>query len=166
MKDASIVHITAHGHILHADIFLAPGHGATIYISNRRTSVDRWWLTARLVVLSCCHSGRGQISPKASWALQGPRNRSTLGSGHALGDPRWGNDAIYEAVLRQHLRGMLCLSGFAEIDAGIKEELPGCRLGAFSISRGRHQRNLTKTEISTKFADIPYSCMNGKQRCL
>ena len=82
MKDASIIHIAAHGLIDDADIFLAPNEGAPKppseehYLLSAKDVVE-CTLAARLVVLSCCHSGRGQISAEGVVGIA----RSFLGAG-------------------------------------------------------------------------------------
>ena len=82
MKDASIIHIAAHGHMDDADIFLAPNEGAPKPPSEEHylltaKDVTKCTLVARLVVLSCCHSGRGQISAEGVVGIA----RSFLGAG-------------------------------------------------------------------------------------
>ena len=82
MKDASVIHIAAHGHIDDADIFLAPNEGAPKPPSEEHylltaKDVIKCTLVARLVVLSCCHSGRGQISAEGVVGIA----RSFLGAG-------------------------------------------------------------------------------------
>ena len=82
MKDASIIHIAAHGHMDEADIFLAPNKGAPKppsedhYLLTAK-DVTKCTLVARLVVLSCCHSGRGEISAEGVVGIA----RSFLGAG-------------------------------------------------------------------------------------
>ena len=82
IKDASIIHIAAHGHMDDADIFLAPNEGAPKPPSEEHylltpKDVTKCTLVARLVVLSCCHSGRGQISAEGVVGIA----RSFLGAG-------------------------------------------------------------------------------------
>ena len=82
MKEASIIHIAAHGHMDNADIFLAPNEGAPKPPSEEHylltaTDVTKCTLVARFVVLSCCHSGRGQISAEGVVGIA----RSFLGAG-------------------------------------------------------------------------------------
>ena len=82
MKDASIIHIAAHGHMEYADIFLAPNADASNparekdYLLQAK-DVTGTILSARLVVLSCCHSGSGQVSPEGVVGIA----RSFLGAG-------------------------------------------------------------------------------------
>ena len=82
MNDASIIHIAAHGDMDHANIFLAPNQGAAKppreddYLLTAK-DVARCTLKVRLVVLSCCHSGRGQISAEGVVGIA----RSFLGAG-------------------------------------------------------------------------------------
>ena len=69
ISSVSLIHFAAHGHAESGEIVLSP-----IPTSNRRnaippqeaymltiTNVSRVKIRAKLVVLSCCHSGRGQI---------------------------------------------------------------------------------------------------------
>ena len=69
ISSVSLIHFAAHGHAERGEIVLSP-----IPTSNRRnaippqeaymltiTNVSRVKIRAKLVVLSCCHSGRGQI---------------------------------------------------------------------------------------------------------
>ena len=82
MKDASIIHIAAHGHMNNADIFLSPNEGAPKPPSEEHylltaKDVTKCTLVARLVVLSCCHSGRGEVSAEGVIGIA----RSFLGAG-------------------------------------------------------------------------------------
>ena len=82
MKDASVIHIAAHGDMDNVDIFLAPNEGAPKPPSEEHylltaKDVTKCTLVARLVVLSCCHSGRGQISAEGVVGIA----RSFLGAG-------------------------------------------------------------------------------------
>ena len=82
MKHASVIHIAAHGHMDYADIFLAPNDGAPKppseeYYLLTAEDVVQCTLSARLVVLSCCHSGCGQISAEGVVGIA----RSFLGAG-------------------------------------------------------------------------------------
>ena len=82
MKDASVIHIAAHGRIDEADIFLAPNEGAPKPPSEEHylltaKDVAKCTLVARFVVLSCCHSDLGQISAEGVVGIA----RSFLGAG-------------------------------------------------------------------------------------
>ena len=82
MKDSSIIHIAAHGDRDHADIFLAPNEGAPKapseeYYLLTGNDVLNCTLKARLIILSCCYSGRGEISPEGVVGIA----RSFLGAG-------------------------------------------------------------------------------------
>ena len=76
--DASIVHIAAHGEPDNGEIFLAPNPEAKIpggplpteksYLL-RQGDVINCKLTARLVVLSCCHTGRGEVTSEGVLGL-------------------------------------------------------------------------------------------------
>ena len=76
MKRGSIIHIAAHGCEGRADIVLTPDEESA---SDLLTDEDilKCSLCARLVVLSCCFSGRGEISPEGVVGIA----RSFLGSG-------------------------------------------------------------------------------------
>ena len=76
MKRGSIIHIAAHGCEGRADIVLTPDEESA---SDLLTDEDilKCSLHARLVVLSCCFSGRGEISPEGVVGIA----RSFLGSG-------------------------------------------------------------------------------------
>jgi CHAT domain-containing protein len=85
MSDASIIHIAAHGQEGTGHIFLAPeskksNDGAHPISSSHlltQSDVLKCKLSARLVVLSCCHSGRGKISSEGVLGIA----RSFLGAG-------------------------------------------------------------------------------------
>ena len=66
MKSASLIHIAAHGDANRGDIALAPDRHVTRppqeeHFLLTMADVSNVQLRAKLVVLSCCHSGRGQI---------------------------------------------------------------------------------------------------------
>ncbi|XP_028399353.1 tetratricopeptide repeat protein 28-like [Dendronephthya gigantea] len=78
--NASVVHIASHGYFKHAEVFLAPNDGAPDHPSSYLLTAEdilRCRLNARLVVLSCCDSGRGEISSEGVVGIA----RSFLGSG-------------------------------------------------------------------------------------
>ena len=85
MPNASIIHIAAHGHEQSGHIFLAPESGKPndgahpILSSDLLTQSDVLGckLSARLVVLSCCHSGTGKLSSEGVLGIA----RSFLGAG-------------------------------------------------------------------------------------
>ena len=80
MKTASIIHIAAHGNMNRAEIFLTPNEGEPLSPSSyllTAEDIQKCTLSARLVVLSCCHSGRGEISAEGVVGTA----RSFLGSG-------------------------------------------------------------------------------------
>ncbi len=80
MKTASIIHIAAHGNMNRAEIFLTPNEGEPLGPSSyllTAEDIQKCTLNARLVVLSCCHSGRGEISSEGVVGIA----RSFLGSG-------------------------------------------------------------------------------------
>ena len=66
MKSASLIHIAAHGDANRGDIALAPDRHVTRppqeeHFLLTMADVSKVQLRAKLVVLSCCHSGRGHI---------------------------------------------------------------------------------------------------------
>jgi CHAT domain-containing protein len=86
MTSASIIHIAAHGHPETGDIFLAPESSTQSNVTHHATSssglltqsdVLECKLSARLVVLSCCHSGKGKLSSEGVLGIA----RSFLGAG-------------------------------------------------------------------------------------
>lgn len=75
--NASIVHIAAHGEPDNGEIFLAPNPEAKVpgplpteksYLLRQGDVINRK-LTARLVVLSCCHTGRGKVTSEGVLGL-------------------------------------------------------------------------------------------------
>ena len=67
LRSASVVHIAAHGLINYGEIFLAPDPTAPTPPEEEHyllmpADIMKRSLSARLIVLSCCHSGRGEIS--------------------------------------------------------------------------------------------------------
>ena len=67
MSSVALIHIAAHGDELTGEIVLSPNPGWTSKFPQRKdyilnmSDVQEANLRARLVVLSCCHSGRGRI---------------------------------------------------------------------------------------------------------
>ena len=67
MSSVSLIHIAAHGNKRTGEIALSPNPGWTSKFPQRKdyilkmSDVQAANLRARLVVLSCCHSGRGRI---------------------------------------------------------------------------------------------------------
>ena len=66
LNSVSLMHIAAHGNVERGEIALAPP-GSTIRIPQeedyllKMSDISKVQVRAKLVVLSCCHSGRGQI---------------------------------------------------------------------------------------------------------
>ena len=84
MKSASLIHIAAHGNADRGDIFLAPDHHVTRppwpqeeHYLLTMADVSKVQLRAKLVVLSCCRSGRGHIKAEGIVGIA----RAFLGSG-------------------------------------------------------------------------------------
>ena len=67
MSSVGLIHIAAHGNEVTGEIALSPNPGWTSKFPQRKddilkmSDVQAASLRARLVVLSCCHSGRGRI---------------------------------------------------------------------------------------------------------
>ena len=67
MSSVGLIHIAAHGNELTGEIALSPNPGWTSQFPQKKdfilkmSDVQAANLRARLVVLSCCHSGRGRI---------------------------------------------------------------------------------------------------------
>ena len=80
MKTASVIHIAAHGNQNRAEIFLTPNEGDPHDISSFLLTAEdimKTPLKARLVVLSSCYSGCGEISAEGVVGIA----RSFIGSG-------------------------------------------------------------------------------------
>ncbi len=83
ISSVSLIHIAAHGNAERGEIALAP----TVRVAGRvpqdvdylltMSDISRVQLRAKLVVLSCCHSGRGQIRAEGVVGIA----RAFLGSG-------------------------------------------------------------------------------------
>ena len=66
LNSVSLVHVAAHGSAERGEILLSPNHGSSNPPEETdclltMTDVLNAKLDAKLVVLSCCHSGRGKI---------------------------------------------------------------------------------------------------------
>ena len=83
MPEASIIHIAAHGDEQTGHIFLAPeaskpiAHQTSSSYLLTQSDILKSRLTARLVVLSCCHTGKGKVSSEGVLGIA----RSFLGAG-------------------------------------------------------------------------------------
>ena len=82
IKSVSLIHIAAHGNAERGEIALAPsGSTAGIPRENdyllKMSDISQVQVRAKLVVLSCCHSGRGQIRAEGVVGIA----RALLGSG-------------------------------------------------------------------------------------
>ena len=81
--EASVIHIAAHGNEKAGHIFLAPeasksrAHQTKSSYLLTQSDILKCKLTARLVVLSCCNSGKGQVSSEGVLGIA----RSFLGAG-------------------------------------------------------------------------------------
>ncbi|KAL9960842.1 hypothetical protein ACROYT_G034347 [Oculina patagonica] len=82
IASVSLIHIAAHGSAERGEIALAPP-GSTSEIPQednyllQMSDISKVQLRAKLVVLSCCHSGRGQIKAEGAVGIA----RAFLGSG-------------------------------------------------------------------------------------
>ena len=82
IPSASLVHFSAHGHAERGEIALTPPN-STIGIPHEAdyllsmTDISQVRLSAKLVVLSCCHTARGQIKTEGVVGIA----RAFLGSG-------------------------------------------------------------------------------------
>ena len=67
LKSVALVHIAAHGCAQSGEIVLTPNPDRSSQVPRKQdyiltmSDVQAVYLTARLVVLSCCHSGRGEV---------------------------------------------------------------------------------------------------------
>ena len=83
MKSLSLVQISAHGNAERGEIALAPPVSTTGIpqeddcLSVKMSDIAKIHVRAKLVVLGCCHSGRGQIRAEGVVGIA----RALLGSG-------------------------------------------------------------------------------------
>ena len=67
VSSVSLIHIAAHGHVDRGEIALSPSSSSSSNIPEEDdylltiSDISKVKLRAKLVVLSCCHSGRGEI---------------------------------------------------------------------------------------------------------
>ena len=89
LGSVALVHIAAHGNMEAGEISLAPNNGQMDFILTMK-DVLSVQMRARLVVLSCCHSARGQIKAEGvvgiARAFLGAGARSVLVSLWAIDD--------------------------------------------------------------------------------
>ena len=95
LKSVSLVHIAAHGSAERGEILLSPNLGSSEPPEEKdflltMTDVLNAKLDAKLVVLSCCHSGRGKIKAEGvvgiARAFLGAGARSVIASIWAVND--------------------------------------------------------------------------------
>ena len=96
IASVALVHIATHGHAKTGDIVLAPNPSRKYWKPEKEdymlkmSDIKALKLRARLVVLSCCHSGRGKVSAEGvvsiAWALLASGARSVLATLWAIGD--------------------------------------------------------------------------------
>ena len=95
LKSVSLVHIAAHGSAERGEILLSPNLGSSEPPEEKdflltMTDVLNAKLDAKLVVLSCCHSGRGKIKAEGvvgiARAFLGAGARSVIASLWAVND--------------------------------------------------------------------------------
>ena len=78
IHSVALVHIAAHGDADRGNIALAPSkHHEKVDFQLTMSDISKVQLRAKLVVLSCCHSGRGQIKAEGVVGIA----RAFLGSG-------------------------------------------------------------------------------------
>ena len=84
IQSVSLIHIASHGHFKRGEISLAPPlQPSAFYLPTEKdylltvTDIEQVQLRAKLVVLSCCHTGRGQINSEGTVGIA----RAFLGSG-------------------------------------------------------------------------------------
>ena len=82
MSSASLIHFAAHGDAERGEIVLAPERPVNSTLQQdgfllTMSEISKVQLSAKLVVLSCCHSGRGQIKAEGVVGIA----RAFLGSG-------------------------------------------------------------------------------------
>ena len=80
-ESANLIHIAAHGHAKRGEILLAPNSGNTVNkledVLLAISDLEEKRLRAKLVVLSCCHSGRGDVRAEGIVGI----GRAFLGAG-------------------------------------------------------------------------------------
>ena len=95
LNSVSLVHVAAHGSAERGEILLSPNHGSSNPPEETdclltMTDVLNAKLDAKLVVLSCCHSGRGKIKAEGvvgiARAFLGAGARSVIASLWAIDD--------------------------------------------------------------------------------
>ena len=110
IQSVSLVHFAAHGNAERGEIALAPTARIASQVPDEKdylltmSDISRVQLRAKLVVLSCCHSGRGQIRAEGVVGIA----RAFLGSGaRSVLVARWAlEDKATEQLMRcfyQHL---------------------------------------------------------------
>ena len=82
INSVSLIHFAAHGNAERGEIALAPLQPTTGFVQEEEylltmSDISKVQLRAKLVVLSCCHSGRGQIKSEGVVGIA----RAFLGSG-------------------------------------------------------------------------------------
>ena len=90
IHSVGLIHIAAHGDVDRGDIALTPSNPEKDDFLLTMSDVSKVQLRAKLVVLSCCHSGRGQIKAEGvvgiARAFLGSSARSVLVSLWAVDD--------------------------------------------------------------------------------
>ena len=111
MRSAGLIHFAAHGDAERGEIVLAPERPVNNTLQQddfllTMSEVSKVQLSAKLVVLSCCHSGRGQIKAEGvvgiARAFLGSGARSVLVALWALDDEATEQfmERFYENLLR------------------------------------------------------------------
>ena len=113
LNSVSLVHIAAHGSAERGEILLCPNLGKSEPPDEKdflltMADVLKAKLDAKLVVLSCCHSGRGKIKAEGvvgiARAFLGAGARSVIASLWAIDD----DAGFYETLLRTFGEGKKC----------------------------------------------------------
>ena len=140
IKPVASVHIAAHGNSEHGEIALAP-KSTQNYISRKEyeqqhmlkmADLQAVQLRARLVVLSCCHSGQGEIKAEGVMGIA----RAFLGAG-----------------ARSVLVSLWAIDDYATFEF-MKFFYQNIRHGnSTSLSLNRAMRSLRESE---KFSDVKY----------
>ena len=121
ISSVSLIHIAAHGNAERGEIALAPS-GLTTEIPQeddyllKMSDISKVKVRAKLVVLSCCHSGRGQIRAEGvvgiARALLGSGARSVLVALWALEDSA--TEQLMSRFYEHLVRGVSASESFHE----------------------------------------------------
>ena len=114
IENASLIHIAAHGDMERGEILLAPSHGSCQGTAKQNkedymlmvADLEKKCLKAKLVVLSCCHSARGEVNSEGvigiARAFLGAGARSVLVALWAIDDK---STMFFMKSFYKHLKG-------------------------------------------------------------